>query len=54
MKRVQEKEERYYKKKKYYLAYKKREIEALLVEEAVLWVYKEKLDIKEEEILKEG
>ena len=31
IKRVQKKEEKHYKKKKYWLAYKKREVKALLV-----------------------
>ena len=51
MKRVQKKEKKYYKKEKYCLACKKREIEALLVEEAVLQIYKEELNAEEEEVL---
>ena len=53
MKRVQKKEKKYYKKEKYCLACKKREIEALLVEEAVLQIYKEELNAEEEEVLEE-
>ena len=51
MKRVQEKEKKYYKEEEHYLAYKKREVKALLVEEATLWAYKKELDIEEEEVL---
>ena len=51
MKRVQEKEKKYYKEEEHYLAYKKRKVKALLVEEATLWAYKKELDIEEEEVL---
>lgn len=51
---MQEKEERCYKKEKYCLAYKKREVEALLVEKAALQVYEKKLNIEEEEVLRKG
>ena len=54
MKRVQEKEKKYYKEEEYYLAYKKREVEALLVKEAILQIYKEELNAEEEEVLEEG
>ena len=51
MKRVQEKEKKCCKKKKHYLVYKKRKVKALLIEEAVLQMYKEDLDIEENKIL---
>ena len=51
---MQKKEEKHYKKKKYWLAYKKREVKALLVKETALQLYKEELNIEEKEILKKG
>ena len=51
MKRVQEKEEKCHKEEKHQLAHEKREVEALLAEEAALQVYKGELNMEEEEVL---